>query len=122
MKIDRFIQGTWSCVGRFAFFFLAAAFLPATLLAKTVVFWQPGFPTAGSQPIEQSSLLQALNGTDLQFADVESLNASAALSGVDLLVLPYGSTVPADAWKAIQDYLHQGGNLLIVGGSRCACR
>ena len=34
----------------------------------------------------------------------------------DLFVLPYGSTVPADAWKAIQDYLHQGGNLLIVGG------
>ena len=45
------------------------------------IYWQPGFPTAGSQPIEQSSLLRgAWNRTDLQFADVESLNASAALS------------------------------------------
>ncbi len=118
MKIHRLTEETQTkaCFGRFACAVLVAALLPPTLLAKTVVFWQPGFPTVASQPIEQSSLLQALNGLDAQFADVEGLNAPATLSGADLLVLPYGSAVPADAWKAIENYLHEGGNLLIVGG------
>jgi hypothetical protein len=103
-------------VGRFVLIIFVAALLPATLLAKTVVFWQPGFPTVASQPVDHSSLLQALNGTDAQFADVDTLNESTTLSGADLLVLPYGSAVPVDAWKAIEDYLHEGGDLLILGG------
>jgi hypothetical protein len=69
-----------------------------------------------SQPVERSSLLQALDGVDTQFADVEALNAPATLQGADLLILPYGSSVPVEGWKAIEDYLHEGGNLLIVGG------
>ena len=103
-------------LGRFVFAVVLTALIPGTLLAKTVVFWEPGFPTVASQPIEQSSLLQALNGLDAQFADVKDLNEPATLSGADLLVLPYGSAVPTDAWKAIEAYLHEGGNLLIVGG------
>ena len=31
-------------------------------------------------------------------------------------MLPYGSAVPADGWKAIEDYLQHGGNLLVLGG------
>ncbi len=118
MKVHRFTEGilTKAHLGRFVFLVLALALLPATLLAKTVVFWQPGFPTVASQPVDHSSLLQALDGLDAQFADVDELNEPATLSGVDLLILPYGSAVPADAWKAIEGYLHEGGNLLIVGG------
>lgn len=118
MKIHRFAEETQTKLRlrRFVFFVVAAALLPAPVLARTVVFWQPGFPTVASQPIEQSSLLQALNGMDAQFADVKGLNEPATLSGADLLILPYGSAVPAGAWKAIEDYLHEGGNLLIVGG------
>jgi len=118
MKVHRFTEGiqTKAHLGRFVFLVLAFALLPATLLAKTVVFWQPGFPTVASQPVERSSLLQALNGVEAQFANVEDLNAPATLSGVDLLILPNGSAVPADAWKAIVGYLHEGGNLLILGG------
>src|ERR1039458_10020488 len=114
MRIHRFAEKaqTKPRLGRFVFFVLAATLLPASLLAKTVVFWQPGFPTVASQPIEQSSLLQALNELDAQFADVKGLNEPATLSGADLLILPYGSAVPADAWKAIEGYLHEGGNLL----------
>ena len=36
--------------------------------------------------------------------------------GADLLVLPYGSACPTDAWNAIRTYLHAGGNLLVIGG------
>ena len=118
MKVHRFTERIQTKVqlGRFVLLVLAAALLPATLLAKTVVFWQPGFPTVASQPVDHSSLLQALVGLDAQFADVDELNTPATLSGADLLILPYGSAVPAEAWKAIEGYLHEGGNLLILGG------
>ncbi|MDR5726316.1 MAG: hypothetical protein RB191_02490, partial [Terriglobia bacterium] len=103
-------------VSRLAVALCLASLLPAPLLAKVVVFWQAGFPTVASQPVEHAALAKALGGMDAQFADVAGLNQPGALTGVDLLVLPYGSAVPADAWSAIVQYLHGGGNLLIVGG------
>jgi hypothetical protein len=33
-----------------------------------------------------------------------------------LLVLPYGSAFPEKAWPEIYDFLHRGGNLLVLGG------
>ena len=83
---------------------------------KTVVFWQVGFPTVASQPIEQETLSSALGEADVLFADVAKLNDAQTLEQADLLVLPYGSAVPANGWKSIQDYLNHGGNLLILGG------
>ena len=103
-------------LGRFAFAALLAALLPASLPAKVVVFWQSGFPTVASQPVERAALAKALDGMDAQFADLASLNETASLSDADLLILPYGSAVPIDAGKAIERYLHGGGNLLIIGG------
>src|SRR5581483_10502101 len=35
---------------------------------------------------------------------------------VELLVLPYGSCFPKDAWVPILEYLKKGGNLLALGG------
>jgi Beta-galactosidase len=90
--------------------------LPSPVLAKTVVFWQPGFPTIASAPIAQATLTQALDGLDPSFADIAALNTPATLADADLLVLPYGSAVPTDAWKAILAYIQAGGNLLIAGG------
>ncbi len=94
---------------------VVAAFLPPPLFAKTVVLWQPGFPTVASQPVERDALAQALDGMDVQFLDLKSLT-DAALKDADLLVLPYGSAVPTGAWGAIEGYLGAGGNLLVVGG------
>jgi len=96
---------------------IAIAVLSSALLhAKTVVFWQPGFPTVASEPVERAALEQALAGMDPQLADLKSLNDPATLAGAGLLILPYGSAVPAAAWKPIEGYLHEGGNLLILGG------
>jgi len=95
---------------------LVSVLLPSPLRAKIVVFWQPGFPTVASQPMQRATLEQALDGMDPQFLDLKALNDSAALSDTDLLVLPYGSAVPTGAWKAIDSYLHAGGNLLVLGG------
>jgi Beta-galactosidase len=85
------------------------------LLAKTVVFWEEGFPTVDSEPIPHAALTQAL-GEDAVFAGIDGLRDPAALANADLLVLPYGSAFPAEAWSAILGYLQGGGNLLTLGG------
>ncbi|HYW42155.1 MAG TPA: beta-galactosidase [Bryobacteraceae bacterium] len=96
-------------------FLLILTSTPA-LLARVVVFWQNGFPTVASQPIARETLAQALQGAEPAFHGVQDLTNSATLAGVELLVLPYGSAVPADAWSGIQAYLRAGGNLLVLGG------
>ena len=50
------------------------------------------------------------------FLDVDGLKNPSALQSTDLLVLPYGSAFPADAWSSIHGYLNAGGNLLVAGG------
>ncbi len=84
--------------------------------AKTVVFWQGGFPTVASQPVARETLLKALGADNIAFLGLDALKDPAAFAGVDLFVLPYGSAFPADAWPVIQSYLRAGGNLLILGG------
>jgi hypothetical protein len=86
------------------------------LQAKVVVFWQHDFPTVASQPIDRASLDKALEGLDPVFEDEASLSTSETLANADLLVLPYGSSIPVEAWKSIDLYLAGGGNLLVIGG------
>lgn len=91
-------------------------FCPTALLAQTTVFWQAGFPTVASQPIGQDALARALQGLQPSFVDLAALKAPGALGKTELLVLPYGSAVPTDAWREIDAYLEHGGNLLVLGG------
>jgi len=90
------------------------ACIPA--LAKVVVFWQPGFPTVASQPVSRDALVKALDGMAPVFAGVDGLKDPATLNGADLLVLPYGSAFPTEAWSGIQAYVRAGGNVLALGG------
>lgn len=83
--------------------------------AKIAVFFEPGFPTVDSEPIHQDELQAAL-GNDVLYAGIADLQKQGALADTDLLVLPYGSAVPINAWAAIQAYLERGGNLLVIGG------
>jgi hypothetical protein len=94
----------------------AATLFSMPLQAKVVVFWQPGFPTVSSQPIDRPTLDKALAGLNPAFADEVALAAPETLADADLLVLPYGSAVPVESWKSIDHYLDSGGNLLILGG------
>jgi len=98
------------------FILFSALLLSVPLQAKVVVFWQPGFPTVASQPMPRAALDKALKALAPVFADEAAFAAPDALADTDLLVLPYGSAVPAGSWKAIQRYLDGGGNLLILGG------
>ncbi len=86
------------------------------LCGKTIVFWQEGFPTVGNAAISRPSIERALSGDTLTFASVDNLNEPTVLNGSDLLILPYGSAFPTDAWPAILAYIRGGGNLVVVGG------
>jgi hypothetical protein len=84
--------------------------------AKTVVFVEPGFPTLESEPVSRELLIEALAGQQPVFAGIDELIKPEALRDAALLVLPYGSAFPADAWPAIKAHLERGGNLLTLGG------
>ncbi len=93
---------------------VAAMGVPAT--ARTVVYWQDGFPVVESQPVSRPALEKALAGDEVTFKDSAGLSKAGALDGADLLVMPYGSAFPEPAWGAILGYLRHGGNLLVLGG------
>ena len=75
------------------------ALIPAHLLAKTVVFWQSGFPVADS-PVPNEGALRAAFA-DAEFVDATHLSASLTAPETDLLVLPYGSAWPEEDWDGI---------------------
>jgi hypothetical protein len=98
---------------KFLFFSaLLLALIPtASAQSGTVIFREPGFPTADSAPAPDS-LLHALS--DAQLASTAELKDR--LNSAKLLVLPYGSAFPEDALADIYGFLQRGGNLLVLGG------
>lgn len=74
---------------------------------KVVVFWQGGFPTVESQPLSQDSLREALAPMEPVFVGLEDLKKPDALKDADLLILPYGSAVPVEAWGRVREYLEE---------------
>jgi hypothetical protein len=100
----------------YSWIFSAALLVPYQLQARVVVFWQSGFPTVASQPVDRGSLDKALSGLEPVFVDEAGLAVPETFADAGLLVLPYGSAVPVEAWKSIQRYLDGGGNLLVIGG------
>ncbi len=81
---------------------------------KTVVFTEKGFPSVDNGKISHATLERALASLNPVFAGLDDLQKE--LSDGDLLVLPYGSAFPADAWDVISRHL-MNGDLLILGGS-----
>lgn len=97
-----------------------ALFLPGTgacaaePLTSVVVFSEPGFPAADSASASSEQLRKMLPGA--QLTSVEQLSGLLRASATRLLVLPYGSAFPEEAWPHIYQFLHRGGNLLVLGG------
>lgn len=81
---------------------------------QTVVFEQKGFPSVDCESIAHDSLVAAFSSPN--FTDIAGLRSGSALQNAGLLVLPYGSAFPAEAWPAIQTFVQHGGHLLLIGG------
>src|SRR6185437_5860952 len=80
--------------------------------SQTVVFHEPNFQAADSIAAPEAFLRHAF--PDAQFAAVADLKHD--LASAKLLVLPYGSAFPENAWPDIYGFLRRGGNLLVIGG------
>jgi hypothetical protein len=96
------------------FAFLAPTSLHAQKSTGTVIWSEPGLPTADSASASPAQLAQIFPAARLVPGD--QLAAALADPQTHLLILPQGSVVPEAAFSAISDYLHRGGNLLVLGG------
>src|SRR5512143_780765 len=105
---------------------LLAAFLaPAGLASaegargpRAALFHAPGFPTADAPAIDDGTLTTALAGLPVETLDSpEALASRLSRASHDVLVLPYGSAFPLEAWPAIRDFVKRGGGLVVLGGA-----
>ncbi|HTQ97196.1 MAG TPA: beta-galactosidase [Candidatus Acidoferrum sp.] len=98
--------------------FLLTLLVPHSLEAQTysttVIWSEPGLPTADSASPSPAQLAEIFPRAHLVSA--EQLAAALADPQTRLLVLPQGSAIPEASFSAISDYLHRGGNLLVLGG------
>ena len=105
----------------FRLFFAAVLLLlvtPAILQAQkfsgTVVWFEPGVPAADTAAPSAAQLAEIFPGA--RIAATEQLAAQLSGPQTRLLILPLGSVIPEAAWSTIADFLHRGGNLLVLGG------
>ena len=101
-------------VARLLFWVILPGVLSTPSFAKTVVFWQPGFPAADSPAPSEDGLRAAF--ADGLFVDAAGLGDALARPETNLLVMPYGSAWPEADWDSILRYLDRGGNLIAIGG------
>ena len=105
-----------------ALFFLFPLSTMAQSTASTVIFWEQGFPASDTTAPDHPALAAL---PDSGFAGAQELAGRLASADTKLLVLPYGSAFPEEAWPSIYAFLQRGGNLLALGGrpfSRAAYR
>ena len=96
-----------------ALFFLMAISAMAQSTTSSIIFWEAGFLAADTAPPDRATLAALPNA---RFANTQELAAALASGDTKLLVLPYGSAFPEEAWPAMYAYLQRGGNLLTLGG------
>jgi len=82
------------------------------------VFVAAGFPTVDAPEVPTSVLDTALAEMSVERADTpRDLDSCLRRPGVRVLVLPYGSAFPVEAWPAIRRFLSEGGGLVVLGGA-----
>jgi hypothetical protein len=85
---------------------------------RALVFRAAGFPTVDAPAIDDGVLDSALSGLPVDRAsNVSELVSRLRLRDVDVLVLPYGSAFPLEAWPRIRGFLRRGGGLAVLGGA-----
>jgi len=88
--------------------------VPAGRLA---IFAASGFPTVDAPVIATETLAEAFAGLPSVTFDSPATLSQGLRQAGDVLVLPYGSAFPVDAWPAIRNFINAGGALLVLGGA-----
>ncbi len=86
--------------------------------AQVALFAAPGFPTVDAPVLAEETLGRALAGLPVQRATTpDALAALLARPDTRVLMLPFGSAFPLQAWTAIRTFLRAGGGLVQLGGA-----
>jgi hypothetical protein len=97
---------------------IATAGAEGTRLSRVAVFQAPGVPTVDAPAIDDATLAEALAGLPVETIDSPSgLASRLKRADHDVLVLPYGSAFPLEAWPAIREFVKNGGGLVVLGGA-----
>jgi hypothetical protein len=97
---------------------LAAAAAEESRPPRAVLFRAASFPTADAPVIDDATLTTALSGLPIDTIDSPSALAERLKrTDHDVLVLPYGSAFPLEAWPEIRDFVKRGGGLVVLGGA-----
>jgi hypothetical protein len=95
-----------------------SALFPSALYAQkfssTVIWSEPGLPAADTAAPTSAQLAQIF--PEARLTSVDQLSSALADAQTHLLILPQGAVIPEAAWSAISEFLHHGGNLLVLGG------
>ena len=94
--------------------FLLSGWAAALDKSAVVILAEPGFPAADSAVASPQQLAGWVPGA--QLASVEQLRQLLNSPATALLILPYGSAFPEEAWPDIHQFLQRGGNLVVLGG------
>lgn len=94
--------------------FLCATPALAQEVSPVVVLRETGLPSADGPSFPPPQLEKALPGA--RFVSADQLASALAEAATRLLVLPYGSAFPEENWSAVNAFLEQGRNLLVLGG------
>lgn len=85
---------------------------------RAAIFRARGFPTVDAPAIGDAVLAEALAGLPVdRLGSVAALERDLDPARYDVLVLPYGSAFPLEAWPAIRDFVSAGGGLVVLGGA-----
>jgi hypothetical protein len=82
--------------------------------SAVVIFKEDGFPAADSAAPTDQQITALFPNSKLAGAD--QLSKELAQPSARVLLLPYGSAFPEDAWPGIKQFLDRGGNLIALGG------
>lgn len=86
--------------------------------ARVLIFKEEDFPFVDTTAVQTQEIIEALPPMqEVRSVEVSELKKRLRADSIDLLINPYGSAFPMDAWPEIHDYLASGGNLLNLGGA-----
>ncbi len=95
-------------------FLLAPRSLHAQRYSTTVIWAEPSLPAVDSASASPAELARIF--PDARILQADQLAAALGDPETRLLVLAQSSVIPEAAFPAISDFLHHGGNLLVLGG------
>ncbi len=84
---------------------------------RIAVFWQEEFESNAEIALKKIDIEHAVKEFSVSFLSASELSAHLTKEAFDLLIMPFGSNFPADAYSSILQFLTRGGHLLNIGGT-----